>query len=47
MSSGAIIAAFLGAIIAFALVARRLQIPYPIVVLIGGAPTMTLEPRTT
>ena len=53
VSLGAIIAAFLGAIIAFALVARRLRIPYPIVFVIGGAllafipgvPTVTLEPE--
>jgi len=52
VSSGAIIVAFLGAIIAFAIVARRLRIPYPIVFVIGGAlialvpgvPTVTLEP---
>lgn len=52
MSAGALLTALLTAIVAFALIARKLRIPYPIVFVIGGAaigiipgiPTIALEP---
>lgn len=52
MSAGVLITAFLAAIVALALVAKRMHVPYPIVFVLGGvllafvpgAPTIVLEP---